>query len=58
MCLLMALLEARHILHVSRVRAKCFLMTLLEARHILHVSRVRVKMSSDGIIRSSPYSLR
>ena len=47
-CHLLALLEAHHILHVSRVmfelRVKSHLLTLLENHHILHVSRVRVKL--------------
>ena len=55
-CHLLALLEAHHILHVSRIRVKghfnplnaqlnpiCHLLALLGAHHILHVSRISVK---------------
>jgi hypothetical protein len=56
-CHLLALLEAHHILHVSRIRVKkrvfnllnvelnpiFHLLALLGAHHILHVSRIRVK---------------
>jgi len=54
-CQLLALLGARHILHVSRIRVKgyfnplnaelnptCQLLALLGAHHILHVSRIRI----------------
>ena len=50
MCHLLALLEAHHILHVSRIRVNplnvqlnpiCHLLALLGAHHILHVSRMR-----------------
>ena len=49
---LLALLEAHHILHVSRIRVNLLnaelhptyhLLALLEAHHIFHVSRIRVK---------------
>jgi len=53
---MLALLGARHIIHVSRIRVKghfnhlnaelnpiCQLLALLGAHHILHVSRLRVK---------------
>ena len=55
-CHLLALLEAHHILHASRIRVKvhcnplnaelnpiCYLLALLGAHHILHVSRIRFK---------------
>ena len=54
-CHLLALLEAHHILHVSRIRVNtlnaqlnpiCHLLALLEAHHILHVSRIRVNLKS------------
>jgi len=43
-CRLLALLGARHILHVSRIRVTPIfhLLALLGAHYILHVSRIRV----------------
>ena len=62
-CHLLALLEAHHILHVSRIRVNghfnplnaglnpiCHLLALLEAHHILHVSRIRVKIHRITIL--------
>jgi hypothetical protein len=52
-CHLLALLGARHILYVSRIRVKplnaklnpiCHLLALLGAHHILYVSRIRVNV--------------
>jgi hypothetical protein len=49
---LLALVGARHIVHVSRIRVNPLnaelnpirhLLTLVAARHIVHVSRIRVK---------------
>jgi hypothetical protein len=50
-CHLLALLQAHHILHISRIRVNplkaqlnptCHLLALLQAHHILHISRIRV----------------
>ena len=50
---LLALVEARHIVHVSRIRVNPLnaelkpirhLLALVGARHIVHVSRIRVNL--------------
>jgi hypothetical protein len=55
---MLALLEAHHILHVSRIRVNaelnpiCHLLALLEAHHILHVSRIMFKCLLYTVINS------